>query len=335
MAAWTSRRWWAAWTPAGVWFGSVTLCAGRECAPVCGSCCCISEPVGFSGAPRYLGTDEQDRHVVSWVDGDVPVPPYPDWAMTDAALVSLGRLIRDYHDAVASFSPVASDWSAEWADPGGGPVVCHNDLFPENVVFRDGIVVALIDFDMAGPGRPLWDLAIAAEEWAPLHAPGSRLSTADSLDAVHRVGLLAGAYGLAADRAEELLDIVVEEKAHSTANVLAQAAAGDPVWGGHIDADRLRGAHGGRRGVVRRTAPRVAGVHSSPHLSRMTGLPHLDRRLHRGPDLGMAASYAVRVRHGIWARGACQGSTPGSSVVEPVYGHLMHDPESSTSRAAR
>ena len=193
------------------------------------------ELVGFSGAPRYLGVDEMDRHVVSWVEGDVPVPPYSDWAMTDAALVSLGRLVRDYHDAVASFSPVASDWSAEWADPGGGPVVCHNDLFPENVVFRDGIAVALIDFDMAGPGRPLWDLAIAAEEWAPLHAPGSRLSTADSLDAVHRVGVLAGAYGLARDRAEELLDIVVEEKAHSTANVLAQAAAGDPVWTGHIE----------------------------------------------------------------------------------------------------
>ncbi|HEY5788630.1 MAG TPA: phosphotransferase [Microlunatus sp.] len=193
------------------------------------------EQVGFSGAPRYLGADERERHVVSWVDGDVPVPPYPDWAMTDPALASLGRLVREYHDAVASFSPVASDWSSEWADPSGGPVICHNDLFPENVVFRDGLVVALIDFDMAGPGRPLWDLAIAAEEWAPLHAPGSRLSTADGLDAVHRFEVLAGAYGLARDRAAELLDIVAEEKAHSTANVLAQAAAGDPVWTEHIE----------------------------------------------------------------------------------------------------
>jgi hypothetical protein len=192
------------------------------------------ERVGFSGAPRHLGTDEKDRHVVSWVEGVVPVPPYPDWAMTDSALVSFGR-VRDYHDAVASFSPVASDWSVEWADPGGGPVVCHNDLFPENVVFRDGVAAALIDFDMAGPGRPLWDLAIAAEEWAPLHAPGARLSTTDGLDAVRRVGLLARAYGLAPGRAEELLDIVAEEKAHSTANVLAQAAAGDPVWSRHIE----------------------------------------------------------------------------------------------------
>jgi hypothetical protein len=193
------------------------------------------EAVGFTGAPRHLGIDERGRDVVSWVEGDVPVPPYPSWALTDQALVSLGRVVRDYHDAVASFdTSELIGWSGEWSDPGGGPVVCHNDLFPENVVFRDGVVVALIDFDMAGPGRPLWDLAIAAEEWAPLHAPGARLSTPDTLDAVHRLGVLAGAYGLAADRANELLDVVVEVKATATANVRALAAAGDRVWTQHV-----------------------------------------------------------------------------------------------------
>lgn len=193
------------------------------------------ESVGFDGAPRHLGTDGQGRHVVSWVDGDVPLPPYPDWALTDEALLSLGRLVRDYHEAVASF-PLAglTGWSDEWSDPAGGPVACHNDLFPENVVFRDGVVVALIDFDMAGPGRPLWDLAIAAEEWAPLHAPGARLNTPDTLDAVRRTGLLAGAYGLAPDRAEELVDLVVAEKVHSTTHVLDCAAAGDPTWAEHV-----------------------------------------------------------------------------------------------------
>ena len=193
------------------------------------------EAVGFAGAPRHLGIDEQGRDVVSWVEGDVPVPPYPAWALTDDALVSFGELLRRYHDAVAGFDATGlTGWSGEWTDPRGGPVVCHNDLFPENVVFRDGVAVALIDFDMAGPGRPLWDLAIAAEEWSPLHAPGARLATPDALDAVHRLGLLTAAYGLPPDRAEELLDVVVEEKACAVANVRAQAAAGDPVWIRHI-----------------------------------------------------------------------------------------------------
>ncbi len=193
------------------------------------------EAVGFRGAPRHLGIDEQGRDVLSWFEGDVAVPPYPDWALTDAAIESLGRLVRDYHEAAASFDAGGSTgWSAEWSDPAGGPVVCHNDLFPENVVFRDGEVVALIDFDVAAPGRALWDLAIAAEEWAPLHAPGARLSTPDRLDAVRRMGLLAAAYGLAPQRAEELLDVVIEEKARSTAHVRARAAAGDPVWAAHV-----------------------------------------------------------------------------------------------------
>ena len=37
--------------------------------------------------------------------------------------------------------------------------MCHNDVCPENVVFRDGIAVALLDFEFAAPGRPVYDVA--------------------------------------------------------------------------------------------------------------------------------------------------------------------------------
>ena len=107
------------------------------------------ERVGFDGAPRYLGLDDQGREVLTWIEGDAPLPPYPAWAMTDRALADLGGLIRRLHEATATFRSPASDWSTEWADPAGGPGICHNDLFPENVVFRDGRPVALIDFAMA------------------------------------------------------------------------------------------------------------------------------------------------------------------------------------------
>jgi aminoglycoside phosphotransferase (APT) family kinase protein len=109
-------------------------------------------------------------------------------------------------------------------------VICHNDLFPENVVFRDGRVVALIDFAMAGPGRPLWDVAIAAEIWGPLGDPARRDQHPAHLDGIARFGVLARGYGLAPERAEELIDVVVEERAHSTANIRAEIAAGNPAW---------------------------------------------------------------------------------------------------------
>lgn len=192
------------------------------------------EEVGFTGAPRHHGVDEQGRDIVTWVDGDVPLPPYPGWALTDEALESLGQLLRRFHDASATFDQASvTGWSAEWSDPRGGPVVCHNDLFPENVVFRGGRVVAFIDFAEAAPGRPLWDLAIACEEWAPIHAPGARLHHPDQLDGVRRVGLLARSYGLDPARAEELVDLIFQERAQQLAHVREEAAAGREPWASH------------------------------------------------------------------------------------------------------
>jgi Ser/Thr protein kinase RdoA (MazF antagonist) len=204
--------------------------AGRS-APAVRSLLLHLEDVGFDGAPRFLGTDEQGRDVLTFVEGDVPLPPCPAWSLTDSALADLGRLVRRFHQATASFDVASpADWPDQWADPLGGPVVCHNDLFPENVVFRHGRVVGLIDFAEAAPGRPFWDLAIAAQEWGPLHAPGARLNHPDDLDGIRRTALLADAYGVEPERAEELVDVVAEERAHQLRNVRAQAAAGAEPW---------------------------------------------------------------------------------------------------------
>ena len=185
------------------------------------------ESVGFDGAPRHLGIDEQDREILSWIEGDVPLPPYPAWSMTDQAVADLGGLVRRLHEATMTFRATTADWSTEWADPGGGPVICHNDLFPENVVFRDGRVVALIDFAMAGPGRPLWDLAIAAEMWCPLGEPARRDRHSDDLDGIARLGVLTRGYGLEPDRAEELLDVIIEERTHAAENIRMEIADGN------------------------------------------------------------------------------------------------------------
>jgi hypothetical protein len=186
---------------------------------------------GFDGAPRYHDTDEQGREVLDFVAGDVPMPPYPEWSMSDAALDSLGELLRRFHDATRTFDATAvTGWELDWADPGGGPVLCHNDLFPENVVFRDGRAVALIDFDMAAPGRAFWDLGVSAQEWMPLHAPKTRVNHAASLESVDRFGRFVRAYGVDADDAVELVDVVFEEREQSLANIRAEVASGDEVW---------------------------------------------------------------------------------------------------------
>jgi aminoglycoside phosphotransferase (APT) family kinase protein len=114
------------------------------------------ERVGFTGAPRALGTDDQGRRVLSYVEGQVP-PGLP-FDLGDEALVAGARLVRAFHDATAG-SPLCA----------GQEVVCHGDLGPHNTVFRDDRPVALIDWDDGvGPGRRAVDFAHAVWCFADL-----------------------------------------------------------------------------------------------------------------------------------------------------------------------
>lgn len=190
------------------------------------------EEISFDGSPRYLGDDEQGREVLSFVDGQVPQAPYPDWAMTDEALISVGQLLSRFHQATASFDPGTAEWALDRADPEGGPVICHNDPFPVNVVFRDGRAVALIDFDTAAPGRALWDVAVAMQIWAPLHAPHVRWYYPQQLDGIARAGILGRAYGIKPEEASDLVEVIFAAREHIHTKVRAEIADGSPLWTG-------------------------------------------------------------------------------------------------------
>lgn len=184
----------------------------------------------FDGVPRYLGKDDRGREILSFVDGQVPLPTYPAWSMTHAALASVGHLLLRFHQATARIEASGVRWALDRADPQGGPVICHNDLFPENVVFRDGQAVALIDFEMAAPGRALWDVAIAVQEWAPLHAPQVRWEYPDNLNAIARAATLAHAYGVKPHQAHELVRIVFEVRENTLTNIHSEIDKGNDFW---------------------------------------------------------------------------------------------------------
>jgi hypothetical protein len=167
------------------------------------------DAVGFSGSPRLLATDG-DSEVLSWIPGQAARTPLPSWALGDAALVSVALLLRRFHHAVASFDPAGHNWPDERVPaPYRWPTISHNDIHPGNIIFSDGRAIGLVDFDLAGPGSPIWDLAAAARCWCPL------LSDEDVPNSVvdrrfERFALLLDAYGLAGharvEVAEALLD---------------------------------------------------------------------------------------------------------------------------------
>jgi Phosphotransferase enzyme family len=124
---------------------------------------------GFSGVPAPVGIDPDGRERLKFMPGDVPYPPFPAWSQTDQALATTAALLRQFHDAQEDFvAPPEASWSDEMADPHGAPVICHNDVCPENVVYRNGSAVALLDFDFAAPGRRTHDLAQFAKMCVPL-----------------------------------------------------------------------------------------------------------------------------------------------------------------------
>jgi len=149
---------------------------------------------GFDGAPVPHGVDEKGREILDFVPGEVALPPFPDWAWADDALVSVAALTRRFHDAAGSFIPPPdAAWGFEPPAGWRGRSVGHNDLSHENVVFRHGAPVGFIDFDFAGPADPVFDVAATAYYWMPLVAPQD-LDV--NIDQAARLRLFADAYGL-------------------------------------------------------------------------------------------------------------------------------------------
>jgi len=208
---------------------------------------------GFEGASLPVGIDEDGRERLVFIDGEVPVPPYPDWSQSDTALASIARLLRGLHDAARGFDPQGLTWDDGLADPAGGTLVCHNDVELSNVVFRDGVAVAVLDFEFAAPGRPVYDLAQLARLCVPIDDDfdQARLGWRHA-DRPVRLRLVADAYGLDRDGRAELL-----------------AAMDDAI-------DRIEAA--ARRGID-------AGDPNSVAMLKMTGgMEKYDRRRHWWAD---------------------------------------------------
>lgn len=152
------------------------------------------EDVGFEGAPRVLGIDEKGREVLTYLPGD----PQPSWA--DEAVFQTGRLVRRLHEAMEGFVPPAD---AVWRFPPLGSrapsgLIGHNDQCPVNVVYADGIPYGIIDWDMAGPVPPLYDLALAATAFAPLRPDRfwPRPGCPEPPDRIGRLRLFCDGYGV-------------------------------------------------------------------------------------------------------------------------------------------
>jgi Ser/Thr protein kinase RdoA (MazF antagonist) len=190
---------------------------------------------GFRGAPRPLGIDDRGREVLTFAPGIVPWPDRFDLLEPADRLTRVARLIRDFHDAVESFTPPPDACWQNLIPPEGEGIIAHHDLAPWNLVVGDDWV--LIDWDSAGPGSRLWDIAYAVHGFVPLSA-NRRWQRPD---AGARLRIFADAYDLTEAQRQELVPMLAR-RARSMYDLLADQSAKavqpwEALWqAGHGDA---------------------------------------------------------------------------------------------------
>ena len=172
------------------------------------------EAVDFPYSPRVLGFDEEGREVLTFLEGDSGPA---GWAQvtTDDGVRSAARALRAYHDAVAGWQRDPDLlWASGIHEPGAADnpheVVCHGDFGPWNLVWRDGQLVGILDWDFAYPAPARRDVVYAVEQLAPFRGDDEcvrALGFDEPPDRRHRIEVFAEAYGLAstADLAGDVL----------------------------------------------------------------------------------------------------------------------------------
>ncbi|MFJ8511050.1 phosphotransferase [Streptomyces avermitilis] len=187
----------------------------------------LLEASGWGGAPRYFGVDDEGREVLSYLDGHVAWEPrQPAAVSSDESLVTVARLVREFHDLTAG-TPLAGDQE----------VVCHNDLSPKNTVYQlcggELRPVAFIDWDLAAPGARIHDIAHVCWQYLDLGP-----SATDVEKAARQMRLIVDSYELP-DR-QRLVSTILWWQDRCWRGIETQADAGDLAMTRLRDAGAVR-----------------------------------------------------------------------------------------------
>lgn len=158
--------------------------------------------------PKFLGEDENDREILTYINGEVPkeLKVFEDFQLKAAAY-----LIRNFHQATERCLLASNN-----------EIVCHNDLTPCNFVFVNSIPIAIIDFDAAAPGTRLRDLGYAVWQWCDLGNENISLET----QAI-RIKMFLSSYGISKFR-EILPSILIRQE--ELIKFCQKKSEVDPVW---------------------------------------------------------------------------------------------------------
>ena len=192
--------------------------------------------------PRPLGLDQEGRQVLSWLPGRPGwLEHHRCWRSPDM-LAKAARLARRLHDLLDAFPPPpGAVWRGGWGRPpdGTGPL-CHHDLGPWNFVVDATGGLGVIDWDGAGPGDRMAELAYCVAGFAPLKRDSvcAELGWRTLPPRAERIELFCAAYGLTTTERPELADAIVASAKSGVEFGAAMHAEGKEPWASVWAADQ-------------------------------------------------------------------------------------------------
>ncbi len=175
---------------------------------------------GLRGVPRVHGFDSRGREILDFLPGET-IDVGNDRA-SDEILAAAMRWLREYHRVVASYRPEGVvRWRTSEAALEPDEIVCMHDFGAYNWVVQGNELTGVIDWDMAGPGKPLDDIAFAAWNSLPL------ATEVPPEYAAERLRLMASVYGEGVTP-HEILYAAPARAMRSARVIRAGQEAGDP-----------------------------------------------------------------------------------------------------------
>lgn len=198
------------------------------------------EKKGYRYSPAFLGIDNKGREILSFIEGEAGNYPLKEYMWSDEALEGIANMLRLYHDAVNDF-PFDDSWQPIDNTPQPYEVLCHNDFAIYNIIFNQNKPVGIIDFDVAGPGPRMYDIAYTLYTCVPLsrhyHSEAGEevlyQSDKDEARIKRRVNLFFGAYGMEFE--EDFVDMVLLRLEGICKTIKRKAEEGDDAFQKMVD----------------------------------------------------------------------------------------------------
>ncbi len=170
------------------------------------------------------------REMLTFLPGVCSTRPWPAALLTDDGACQVGALARAYHHAVADFTPPSpAIWRHGPQGLAPGEIVLHGDFAPHNLIWTDGRLTGVIDFELARPGRALEDAAFAVIRVAHLRPDDMAPATGLAGPPDRRARLVAFALGYGV-RVQELLGEALTVQAGELARIERFGGAGVEPW---------------------------------------------------------------------------------------------------------